>query len=106
MDELQNYIFIEITQPFLYLEGAPKYILSAPLKKEHKNKNVLIFDNNFKSHDPCVKQDGKALQCTVYKETKPQGNGQLKFWQEYLKPTLSPSKCYFLTQYFQIFLEP
>ena len=69
MDELQSNIFIEITQPFLYLEGAPRYILSAPLKKEHKN--VLIFDNNFKLHNPCVKQDGKALQCTVYKETKP-----------------------------------
>ena len=47
MDELQNDTFIEITQSFLYLEGAPKYILSAPLKKEHNNKNILIFDNNF-----------------------------------------------------------
>ena len=70
MDELRSNIFIEITQPFLYLEGAPMYILTAILKK-HNNKNALIFDNNCKSHDPCVKQDGKALQCTVYKETKP-----------------------------------
>ena len=47
-DELLCNILIEIIQPFLYLEGASKYIS----QKKHNNKNLLIFDTNFNIQRP------------------------------------------------------
>ena len=61
--ELLCNIFIEITQPFLYLEGAPKYILQQHLKNTITKvfrylTQISTFNAPSKWHDPCIKSSG------------------------------------------------